>query len=152
MPIPSNIGNHLGHREVPVREVMGYVRTLVYEALTEVSNLPLTGIRPPTGSDEPNCRRSSGAAFVTWASIARERFRFSHGQPEEFVREGWRRGFCTRCGTRLTFLLSAEADQIDVTVSSFDRAEAGWPIAHTWVEDRLPWIRLANGLPNHPQG
>ena len=41
IPIPSNIGSQFGDREVPVREVMGYVRTLVYEALTEVSNLPL---------------------------------------------------------------------------------------------------------------
>jgi hypothetical protein len=90
--------------------------------------------------------------MVTWASFARDRFRFTHGQPQEFVRDGRRRGFCARCGTSLTFLLNAEADQIDVTVSSFDRPEAVWPTAHTWVEDRLPWIRLADGLPAHARG
>ena len=99
-----------------------------------------------------DCRRSSGAAMVTWASFARDRFRFSHGRPQEFIRDGRRRGFCARCGTCLTFLLSAEADGIDVTVSSFDRPEAVWPTAHTWVEDRLPWVRLADGLPTHAQG
>ena len=40
--IPSKLGNHFGDREAPVREVVDYVRTLVREALTEVSNLPLT--------------------------------------------------------------------------------------------------------------
>jgi hypothetical protein len=42
MAISSKIGNHFGDREVLVREVVDYVRKLVHEALTEVSNLPLT--------------------------------------------------------------------------------------------------------------
>jgi hypothetical protein len=42
MAISSKIGNHFGDSEVPVREVVDYVRALVHEALTEVSNLPLT--------------------------------------------------------------------------------------------------------------
>jgi hypothetical protein len=40
--IPSKLGNRFGNREVPVREVAEFCRTLVHEALTEVSNLPLT--------------------------------------------------------------------------------------------------------------
>src|SRR5262245_19447037 len=40
--IPSQLGNRFGNREVPVREVADFCRTLVHEALTEVSNLPLT--------------------------------------------------------------------------------------------------------------
>jgi hypothetical protein len=76
-----------------------------------------------------DCRRSSGAPLVTWATFARARFRFTHGQLREFIRDGRRRGFYARCGTSLTFLLSGEADQIDVTMSSFDRPEAVWPDA-----------------------
>jgi hypothetical protein len=40
--IPSKLGNHFGDREAPVREIAEFCRTLVNEALTEVSNLPLT--------------------------------------------------------------------------------------------------------------
>ena len=40
--IPFKLGNHFGDREVPVREVVDFCRTLVHEALAEVSNLPLT--------------------------------------------------------------------------------------------------------------
>jgi hypothetical protein len=40
--IPSKLGNHFGDHEVPVREVVDYVRTLAHSALTEVSILPLT--------------------------------------------------------------------------------------------------------------
>ena len=42
LAISSKIGNHFGDRKVPVGEVVDYVRALVHEALTEVSNLPLT--------------------------------------------------------------------------------------------------------------
>ena len=42
LAILPKIGNHFGHSKVPVREVVDYVRAPVHEALTEVSNLPLT--------------------------------------------------------------------------------------------------------------
>jgi hypothetical protein len=44
------------------------------------------------------------------------------------------------------------ADEIDVTVSSFDRPDAVSPADHTWVEDRLPWIQLADELPEYRHG
>jgi hypothetical protein len=42
-----------------------------------------------------------------------------------------------------------EADEIDVTVCSFDEPAKVTPADHTWVEDRLPWIQLADGLPTY---
>ena len=40
--IPSKLGNHFGDRELTVRELADFCRTLVHEALAEVSNSPLT--------------------------------------------------------------------------------------------------------------
>src|SRR3974390_916376 len=40
--IPSKLGNHFGDGEAPVREIAEFCRTLVNEALTDVSNPPLT--------------------------------------------------------------------------------------------------------------
>lgn len=96
-----------------------------------------------------DCRRSAGAAFVTWCSFARENFRFTKGQPREIEFAGRLRGFCAGCGTSLTFLSSPQTNEIDITVASLDRPEAVAPAAHIWVEDRLPWIRLEDGLPTH---
>src|SRR5687767_12371984 len=64
-----------------------------------------------------DCRRSSGAAFVT----------------------------------PLTFLSAPDADEVDVTVCSFDHPEIVSPADHTWVDDRLPWIRLGDELPAYGQ-
>ena len=94
-----------------------------------------------------DCRRSSGAPFVTWASFKRSEFRFSCGQPKE-VRWAHRiRSFCPECGTPLLFQSSPDSGEIDVAVSTLDHPEELTPSAHIWVEDRLPWIKLEDGLP-----
>ena len=98
-----------------------------------------------------DCRRSSGAAFVTWASFRRSGVRFTAGQPREIQWAGRIRSFCPNCGTPLTFLADPNVEEIDLTVCTFDRPESLTPSNHIWVEDRLPWIRLADDLPNHKQ-
>lgn len=94
-----------------------------------------------------DCRRSSGAAFVTWASFRRASFRFTRGEPRIVSWAGRLRSFCPACGTPLTFMTGPQSDEIDVTVCSFDHPDSLSPADHTWVEDRLPWIRLAGELP-----
>lgn len=94
-----------------------------------------------------DCRRSSGAPFVAWASFRRNEFQFTAGKPQELQWAGRLRSFCSRCGTALTFLASHDADEIAVTVCSFDQPETVAPADHTWTDDQLPWIRLADGLP-----
>jgi hypothetical protein len=98
-----------------------------------------------------DCRRSSGAAFVTWASFRRPEFRFIQGEPRVFQWAGRLRSFCAACGTPLTFMTAPEADEVDVTVCTFDHPGAISPADHIWVEDRLPWIRLADDLPVYEQ-
>jgi hypothetical protein len=99
-----------------------------------------------------DCRRTSGAPFVTWASFRRSEFRFTKGQPRDVSWAGRIRFFCAACGTPLTFMTEPDADEIDVTVSTFDRPDAVSPADHIWVEDRLPWIQLADGLPEYRRG
>src|SRR5438105_10609404 len=98
-----------------------------------------------------DCRRSSGASFVTWTSFSRSGFRYTIGQPRKLRWAGRLRSFCADCGTSLTFLAGPDADEVDVTVCSFDQPAAVTPADHTWVEDRLPWIRLADNLPTYHQ-
>lgn len=98
-----------------------------------------------------DCRRSSGAPFVTWASFRTQDLRFTAGSPRELPWAGRLRSFCPHCGTPLTFKAVAEAPEVDVTVCSFDDLGKVTPADHTWVSDRLPWIRLADDLPTFPQ-
>lgn len=98
-----------------------------------------------------DCRRSSGAPFVTWASFRREGFRFTQGEPRILKWAGRLRSFCPACGTPLTFMASPETDEVGVTICSLDHPETISPGDHTWMEDRLPWIQVADGLPAYPR-
>ncbi|HEX2749573.1 MAG TPA: GFA family protein [Verrucomicrobiales bacterium] len=96
-----------------------------------------------------DCRRSSAAAFVTWATFRRSGFRFTQGEPGVLPWAGRVRCFCVSCGTPLTFMASPQAEEVDVTVCSFDDPGRLQPADHTWVEDRLSWIPAPEGLPEH---
>lgn len=98
-----------------------------------------------------DCRRSSGAAFVTWASFRRNEFRFTRGEPRVLAWADRLRAFCSACGTPLTFMTSPNAEEVDVTVCTLDRPETISPADHTWTEDRIPWIRLGDDLPMYRQ-
>jgi hypothetical protein len=98
-----------------------------------------------------DCRRSTGAPFVTWASFARPNFRFISGEPRVIAWAGRLHSFCANCGTSLTFMSGAEADEIDVTVASFDEPQRVSPADHVWVCDRLPWIEAIGSLPVYEQ-
>jgi hypothetical protein len=96
-----------------------------------------------------DCRRSSGAPLVTWASFRQREFRFTSGKARVISWAGRLRSFCPKCGTPLAFRTRADAEEIDVTVASFDDPERVVPVAHIWLEDRLSWIKTADGLPTH---
>lgn len=127
-------------RHIPGGCLCGEVR---YEATGEPYNI--------THCHCTDCRRSSGAAFVTWASFRRTSFRFTKGEPRVVLWAGRLRSFCSACGTPLTFMATPQTDEIDVTVCSFDHPDRVSPADHTWVDDRLPWIRLADELPTYAQ-
>jgi hypothetical protein len=50
------------------------------------------------------CRRTTGAAFVTWFTVPPAAFAFTTGSPARFrSSDHATRSFCPRCGTQLTF-------------------------------------------------
>jgi len=154
-----------GVREVPLSNL----RRLIDQIDERISDDPeikanvvpggcLCGAVRYQGSGEPynithchceDCRKSAGAPFVTWASFCRNNFRFTKGEPREIEWAGRIRSFCPNCGTALTFMTGAGSNEIDVTVATFDPPEIVTPADHTWTEDRLPWIKLADNLPQH---
>jgi hypothetical protein len=98
-----------------------------------------------------DCRRSSGAAFVTWASFDLVRFAFVKGTPGEYRYDGRLRTFCRDCGTSIGFWEEGQSE-FDVTLASLDHPELLTPADHIWTEDQLPWIKLTDGLPRHTRG
>jgi hypothetical protein len=98
------------------------------------------------------CRRTTGAPFVAWFTVLRHEFRWIAGEPTRFRSSpNATRTFCPRCGTQLAFEADDTPAEIDVTTCSLDDPEAIPPCDHIWTSSRLAWVKLADGLPEHPQ-
>ena len=96
------------------------------------------------------CRRTTGAPFVTWFSVARSHFRLVGGEPVRFRSSAKaRRSFCPRCGTQLTFEHEDFLDEIDVTTCSLDDPDVLPPRDDIHTSSKLSWIHLTDGLPRH---
>jgi hypothetical protein len=57
------------------------------------------------------------------------------------------RGFCAICGTALTYRHDLRIDEIDFTLASLVNPMNVAPERHIWVQDKLPWSQINDGLP-----
>ena len=64
------------------------------------------------------------------------------------------RGFCAECGTPLAWrYLTAEwSDWLGITIGALDDPGAVAPTCHYGIESRLPWLALADDLPEGTYG
>jgi hypothetical protein len=60
------------------------------------------------------------------------------------------RVFCKVCGTRL-FAWRKNPAVAGVAIAAFDDRNAFAPTEHTWVSDKIGWVRLDDGLPQHAE-
>ncbi len=94
-----------------------------------------------------DCRRSSGAPYVSWGTVDREHFEVTDGKLKivEFAHR--LRGFAPCCGTQVLFQSSVKAASIDFSIASLDQPEALAPKKALWCEDHLPSTPLNPKLP-----
>ena len=108
----------------------------------------------PLGSDIchcVSCRKASGAQSVAWLTVSIEDFSFVSGEHMEYRSSPEVvRTFCGKCGTSLTY--QHEGDKVDVTTASLDRPEDFPPACHIWMEDKIGWESVHDGLPRFQRG
>jgi hypothetical protein len=86
---------------------------------------------------------STGGALVTVKDLTWTRGALKHFQSSETIR----RGFCSDCGTPLTF---EYATGFDIAIAAFDRAAEIAPIIQYSPEAQLPWTKTVCDLPGYP--
>jgi hypothetical protein len=97
-----------------------------------------------------SCRLASGAPSVAWVVFASADFAFVKGKPARFGSSpGVIRTFCGQCGTPLTYQSESRPRSMDVTTVSLDAAEDFAPTKEIWTEERLPWERVNEALPQY---
>jgi len=99
-----------------------------------------------------DCRRASGAPFVTWGAVPREAIEILSGELRKVQHTDRLRSFAGCCGTPLFFQDDAASESIDVTIASLDHPESFSPEVAIWTEDRLPWAFLNPTRPSFRRG
>ncbi len=90
------------------------------------------------------CRRTSGAAFVTWLVVPESDFRYSDGTPVKLQSSGSGiRDFCGKCGTPVVCVSSEHPEIVDVTLGSLDHPEVYKPSFDVFEDTRLAWTKPA---------
>jgi hypothetical protein len=93
------------------------------------------------------CQRASGGVFAALKQVSRAALRWTKREPDRRASSPIaQRGFCRDCGTPLTYEGNG-ADQLDLTVGSFDDAASLRPTGHFGVESRHAAWRDTAGLP-----
>lgn len=96
------------------------------------------------------CRRSHGAAFVTWVGVAEERFSITAGRKAVAWHDSSteaQRGFCRECGSSMFFRSTHWPAEVHVTRASLVAPIDREPEAHAFWDSRVDWCVLGDDLP-----
>jgi len=97
-----------------------------------------------------DCQHLSGGAYAPVLYFSADSFALTKGELKHFATESMRRGenkrgFCARCGTRITGAESARG--IGILASSLDDPSAFHPTYDIHVADAQPWDSMDAKLP-----
>ena len=95
-----------------------------------------------------DCRRSSGAPYVTWGILARDKFKLLSGTLRRVPFAGRVRDFASCCGTQILFEDEPESPRVDVAIATLDDPRPFPPARVIWLEDKLPWVAIDSSLPS----
>ena len=103
-----------------------------------------------------DCQTHSGSAFRANISAPAAGFRLLSGTPRTYVKtaaSGAKRvlAFCENCGTPLYACATEAPTAYSLRIGTLSqRHELGKPGRQIWVERRLPWTVLADGVETFP--
>lgn len=101
-----------------------------------------------------DCARASGTPYTVWVGFSPEHVRFTKGELRiHESSQGVLRGFCTQCGTALTYgrdpAFEAVEPTLYVAAASLDDPEVFPPTEVVWYGQRPAWFSLGEGIPLH---
>ena len=97
-----------------------------------------------------SCRRATASPFTTWVGVRRDACRFTGVQP--VVRQsspGVDRLFCGNCGSPIAFQSERWPTETPLHAALLEHPEQAAPQFHVHVAEKLPWIKLDDGLPQY---
>jgi hypothetical protein len=95
------------------------------------------------------CRRLHGAAFATFAGIARDGFRYVSGEADVKVYASSERNdrvFCGECGSPILVDAKEEPETLYLSMSTVEDNPPHPPAYHAHVSSKAPWHAITDDL------
>jgi hypothetical protein len=88
--------------------------------------------------------------FAVFGSLPVSALSFTRGEPQLYRSTPYaERGFCSACGTPLTFRY-LRSQWIAIAIGSLDHPDAVRPKMHWGIESQVSWLALHDDLPRKP--
>jgi hypothetical protein len=97
-----------------------------------------------------NCQKAMGSPFFARALFAQDALTVEGDSARYASSDAIERVFCKTCGTRL-FSWRTNGTAAGVALAVFDDRNAFTPTEHIWVNEKMDWVKLEDGLPQYPQ-
>lgn len=95
------------------------------------------------------CQKAFAAPYGALVSVKTERLTWTRGEPSRFQSSNLvKRGFCSACGTPLTFEWSDKVT--DLAIAAFDDPSDIVPVVQMATDTALPWALDVAGIPHRP--
>ena len=91
-----------------------------------------------------SCRKHTGAPVSAFAGYERDQVTFTKGQLATFASSpGVSRGFCSVCGSTLTYEGARWPSEMHFHVGAFDMPQDFPPQGHAFAEERVSWLHIS---------
>jgi hypothetical protein len=96
------------------------------------------------------CQKAMGSPFFARALFDQGALTVQGDTARYASSEALDRVFCKACGTRL-FSWRKNGTVAGVALAAFDDRNAFAPAEHTWVQEKMDWVKLDDGLAQYPE-
>jgi hypothetical protein len=96
------------------------------------------------------CQKAMGSPFFAPALFDQRALTVQGDTARYGSSEALDRVFCKTCGTRL-FSWRKNGTVAGVALAAFDDRNAFAPTGHTWVSEKMDWVKLDDGLRQYPE-
>jgi hypothetical protein len=96
------------------------------------------------------CQKAMGSPFYARALFPQDALTIEGESARYPSSEQIERIFCKTCGTRL-MSWRTNGTAAGVALATFDDRNAFAPTEHIWVDEKINWVKLDDGLPQYPE-
>lgn len=104
------------------------------------------------------CQKRLASAFAVLASFKEEAVELTQGELREVEHRSdesgrWlRMSFCPRCGTTVAHTAELRPGMRTIAAGTFDDPSWFSIDRHIWVQSKLAWVTIPEGVPTYAQG